>query len=785
MRNDPFVSSPSSLRRGAGHQLAQSKGKWEVLSQPLVATGVPLGGIGTGGITRSSDGRFSRWTLKAGGVRNFDVPANGFMLRVKPQGALPDCLALQPKPASDTLCGFQYLDETPEWSGLFPFAWHRHAPFHGVEAECLSFSPVIHDDMSASALPVALFRWRLSNRNDMPADASMIFHFANMNGWFADFATGRPDRVAAGCFNRPMDIDEGTGVILDRRRTGTEPGEGDGEWAISVTGGSDTAFARTVCFDGDGDGGDFWNAVTETGDAPDMGPGWLTEGGFREVSPALPTAAVSGRVQIEPHGVRELTFALVWDLPVITFGQGRKWYRAYSDDWGRTGRAAEALTRHAQQNANEWERRISAWHDDVETALGPEPHRAGMAINELYFLVDGLTVYTSAHASPDGRRHFGLIECHDYALYNTLDLWIYAAEAIGQFCPQLSASVAEDFADHLIAEDPAPRRHRWDKSMFPLNAAGACPHDLGGPGEDPFVVPNSYTYRDSTIWKDLNCDLVLCIWRDGQRMGPAWRQALFPKIKAAIDHLQRFDRNGDGLIENDGIPDQTFDNIPMTGPSSYCGGLWIAALKAAALMAKEAGEPALAKRWSDQAADATGAFETLLFNGTWYRVDTAGPLSEACFIEQLLGPFLSRRFGLGDIVDPKRARLALTAIYRNNFIEAGGGEGAVSLAKIPQGATAFLPHKDDTSFQTTEIQPGFNMSFAAQLEEWGLHEKADNLRRALFRELYVKRNLVFQTPAAIDAASDTCRAILNMRPLSVWWMAKQDTKSGQEGMQNE
>jgi non-lysosomal glucosylceramidase len=770
LRNDPFAMSPAALNRASNFDLPRSRGKWDILFQPMAATGVPLGGIGTGGITRCSDGRFSRWTIKGGGVRQMDLPANGFLLRVKPESAGPRCRALQPEPSCSALSAFDYESQTPQWNGLFPLARHQHQPLCGITAECKSYSPLIAGDLASSALPVAMFRWRLTNNTDIAAETSLIFHFANMNGMFGDFGEAMPERIAAGCHNRPTDIPGGTGVVMDRRRVGPEPKEGDGEWAITAAGNDAIQFGRTICFDGMGDGQEFWDAIVATGDAPDLGPGWMTESGFREVSPGLPTAAVSARLKLAPGESRELIFSLAWDLPVITFGQGRKWYRAYTDDWGRSGTAAASISNHALESAAYWEQQIDAWHNRVEQQLGAKPHRAGMAINELYFLVDGLTVYTSAHGSPDGRRHFGLIECHDYALYNTLDLWIYAAEAIGKFSPELSASVAEDFADHVTVEDPVLRRHRWDTTLFPLNVAGACPHDLGGPGEDPFVVPNSYTYRDSTLWKDLNCDLVLCIWREGQRMGSPWRQKLFPKVAAAINHLQRFDRDGDGLIENDGIPDQTFDNIPMTGPSSYCGGLWIAALKAGAQMAAEAGKPDLAAAWSRQAERATTAFNDLLFNGTWFRVDTSGPLSEACFVEQLLGPFLSRRFGLGDIVDAEKARSALIAIHENNFLDEGRGEGAVSLSRIPAGARDGLPHRDDTSFQTVEIQPGFNLSFAAQLEEWDLRDRAETLREALFTELYVKRNLVFQTPAAIDVSTDTCRAIMNMRPLSVWWM---------------
>ncbi len=770
MRNDPYAASASALSRSPGHITPASQGKWDVLSQPLGATGVPLGGLGTGGITRSSDGRFSRWTLKAGNVRNFDLPANGFILRTKPENGVARTIALQPEPASDVLSKFAFEPQTPEWEGLFPLSWHRHAPVQGITAETLSFSPVFPGDLSTASRPTAVFRWRLTNTNTVPAEASILFHFANMNGWFNDFAEGPAARVPAGCFNRPAALNNGVAVILDRKRTASSPPEGTGEWALSATGPQQTVFSRTTCFDGTGDGGALWSAFDTTGDAPDLGAGWVTEAGFREVSPGLPTAAVCGRTQLAPGESADITFVLVWDLPVITFGMGRKWYRAYTDDWGRTGRCALALSQDAHKNASIWETQISAWHRQVERQLGEAPHRAGMALNELYFLTDGLSVYTSAEGSPDGRQHFGLIECHDYALYNTLDLWIYAQEAVARFSPELSASVACDFADFLLSEDLAPRKHRWTASIFPLNNAGACPHDLGGPGEDPFVVPNSYTYRDSTLWKDLNCDLVLCIWRDGRHMGKAWKQNLFPAVRAAIEHLQQFDRDGDGLIENEGIPDQTFDNIPMTGPSSYCGGLWIAALRAASRMAEEARETALATQWKAQADRAAIAFSELLYNGQWFRVDSAGPLSDACFIEQLFGPFIARYYGLGDIVDPAKARSALRSVYRHNFIGEGKGQGAVSLACVPDGADAALPHKDDTSFQTAEIQPGFNFSLAAQLEEWQLWEEADCLRRALYEQLYIKRNLVFQTPAAIDVDKPTCRAIINMRPLSVWWM---------------
>ncbi len=770
MRNDQFSAPPSALYRSGNHDLVASGPKIDCLFKPLGATGVPLGGIGTGGITRSSDGRFSRWTIKGGGVKAFDLPANGFVLRVNREGNTPVARSLQPVPTTGELSSFVFEKTSPEWNGLFPLAWHKHEAINEIIPECLSFSPVIAGDIRSSTLPVAIFRWRLRNRDQLPADVSIGFHFANLNGWFNNFGEGRPERVEAGCFNRSMDTELGEGVILDRRRVGEIPPEATGEWGIAIRSENDITLSKTICFDGTGDGREFWDPFLFTGDAPNLGEGWLSESGFRETPPGHPTGAVVARTALEPGEEKIVTMVLVWDLPLITFGQGRRWLRHYTKEWGREGHNSQRLAELAFNSAENWESKISSWHDSISTRLGTEPHRAGVVINESYFLVDGLTIFASPEDDPHQKDHFGIIECHDYALYNTLDLWIYAAEAVARFFPDLAAGVASNYAEHLKLADKSLRRHRWNKNLFQANPKNSCPHDLGGPGEDPFFTTNSYTYRDATIWKDLNCDLILCLFREGRAMGKDWRVQRFPAVRAAIEYLQVFDQDGDGLIENEGIPDQTFDNIPMLGASSYCGGLWIAALLAGSELAKEVGENGLSSHWQKLAKQASLAYNEKLFNGSWFRVDTEGRLSEACFIEQLLGLFLARRLGLGDIVPQENARKALRSIFERNFLSEGGSEGAVSLAEIPPEAIAILPHQDDTSFQTKEIQPGFNFSLAAQLEEWQLTDEAEQLRKALYHQLYVRRNLVFQTPAAYDKGRLTCRAVLNMRPLAAWWM---------------
>ena len=87
--------------------------------------------------------------------------------------------------------------------------------------------------------------------------------------------------------------------------------------------------------------------------------------------------------------------------------------------------------------------------------------------------------------------------------------------------------------------------------------AGAVPHDLGSPGEDPVVNPSQYNYQDVSNWRDMNSKYVLMIWRDYVLTGSkddAFLRYSWSAVKQAMEHLRQYDTDGDGLIENGGFP---------------------------------------------------------------------------------------------------------------------------------------------------------------------------------------------------------------------------------------
>ena len=58
-------------------------------------------------------------------------------------------------------------------------------------------------------------------------------------------------------------------------------------------------------------------------------------------------------------------------------------------------------------------------------------------------------------------------------------------------------------------------------------------------------------------------------------------RTVYASVLVVMEHTLSFDTDGDGMIENEGCPDQTYDIWTARGIHAYCGGLWISACQAA------------------------------------------------------------------------------------------------------------------------------------------------------------------------------------------------------------
>ncbi|HEX5590901.1 MAG TPA: glycoside hydrolase family 116 protein, partial [Candidatus Limnocylindrales bacterium] len=230
---------------------------------------------------------------------------------------------------------------------------------------------------------------------------------------------------------------------------------------------------------------------------------------------------------------------------------------------------------------------------------------------------------------------------------------------------------------------------------------------------------------------------------------------------AAMDRIAAFDRDGDGLPDHDGEPDQTYDTWPMKGPSAYCGGLWLAALRAAIDLASIAGDGPRAAAWSATLERATRSFEARLWNGRCYDYDGGGgPTSDSVMADQLAGQWYADVLGLGDLVAPDRVMSALRHVFERNVVGfRGGRRGAVNGTR-PDGSI------DRSSEQSQEMWIGTTYALAAFMIGRGLVDEGWRTAEGAAAATY-DGGLWFRTPEAVDEDGNF-RASLYLRPLAIW-----------------
>jgi non-lysosomal glucosylceramidase len=715
--------------------------------------GVPIGGIGAGSIGRTQRGDFARWHLRLGEHRFASEPLDGFAVWADDHTG-PVAVVLRTPPPPDGW-GPSLAVGAGRYRALFPRAWFEYEP-EGLPIRVVEeqLSPVIPGDEAASTLPVGTFELALTNPTEGPVDAAILLSWRDVLG---ELFAGLP--VRAGAFSR-----DGTSGV--RFAVDGEAG------SFAITAGNDDGLAiSTTIFRADAPGV-VWQHFARDGGLPEaIKPSGPASGALTgELA-----AALSVRLTLAPGETRSIRFAVAWDLPVAQFGSGRAWRRRYVREWGTSGRRADELAGHALRAIPDWRAAIEAWQAPILAATNRPAWYKAALFNELYFLVDGGTIWHDGPVEPvtplDARdrlhrsedlAELALIECFDYPFYDTLDVHFYAAFAVSRLFPRLQASISRAFAASVAVDDPTPVVVEATGEKAPRKVAGALPHDLGGPADDPLVRVNHYHFQESNGWKDLNPKFVLQAWRDrGDDPDPAgYLATVWPAVRAAIESMTRFDLDGDGLPEHDG-PDQTYDTWPMRGPSAYGGSLWLGALRAGSAMARAVGEEACAVLWDELFERASASFEALLWNGRSYDYDASGgPTSDSVMADQLVGQWYADTAGLGDIVPAEHARSVLRRIHELNVGDFGDGLiGAVNGMR-PDGTV------DRSSEQSQEVWTGTSYALAAFMIGRGLVDEGWSTAEGVARVTY-ERGLWFRTPEAYDREGNF-RASMYLRPLAIW-----------------
>ena len=310
-------------------------------------------------------------------------------------------------------------------------------------------------------------------------------------------------------------------------------------------------------------------------------------------------------------------------------------------------------------------------------------------------------------------------------------------------------------------------RNRRESLNFRVRKAkGAVPHDLGVPQEDPFAQVNSFSWQNTNDWKDLNSKFVLMIYRDyvfSGRKDTEFLHYTWPSVKEALQHLQQYDRTGDGIPQNDDYPDQTYDVWIVHGESAYCGGLWLAALRAAEEIAHVLGDTPSATKYHAMFLKGQDTYVKKLWNGDYFRYDTMSEYRDNVQADQLAGQWYANMTGLGDLVPREMQLKALKKIYDFNVMKFSKGEmGAVN----GMGADGSII---TTNEQVQEVWTGTTFGVAALMLSDGMKDEGYRTAWGVYHTTYETKGYWFRTPEAWEKTG-YYRASMYMRPAAIWAM---------------
>lgn len=772
-------------------------GKGNATDEPM---GLPLlGGIGTGAFGRDLDGHFNHWQLQPGFSRLTSVDAASLAVTWS-QG--------------ERKGGFRVGDggwdrPLPKGARRVAAVWpivseYIAAPDWPVEIVLESWSPVVSHDDGASALPVAFFDVYVHNPTAQPASIDLGLFMPNFLGWRKGYGTVAatpaparapretsrrlgsrvwPERSNSG--NYPVGAEPDlahsllTGVLFQRSGYSAPGQDMEGEVLLGVSGAPGVRAQRNVCSFATAREGQGSEAVElldrverdffESGHLPAQEKGWRSEA--NEVL----ASAVSGGVTLAPGEEQHFTLLMVWDLPLVEFGSGRTWEKAYTKTYGADGKQSRRIALDALAKRAEWRQQIDRWQSTTIGDGAPAARkRRAAALNDLSYLISGGTAWVAQEHPRAGLEppllgsgeHFSILEGCDNGYYfcTTFDLWPHAQPAFEANWPHLAELVLNDYLKTVPMTIADPRFITGTNNFTIRKVANKIPHDLGCPAGDPWNLLNEYgSTRDSNVWKDHDPEFILSLYLHRKASGgPPPSAAEWAILAGMADFMISQDTHHDGLPYHDTQGDSTWDALHFTGPSPYSGALTLGAWAALVDWAKQRGDTAREKLYADRLAQGQASFEKYFWNGSYYRSAANGDQAEWILCDALFGILVAESAGLHGLLPAGHVTAHLRKVAVRNWRDFGEGRLGPSLlvppaGPIPTGRT-----------QVGEVLVGSARACIALMQRFDLREEGDAMADAVNRTLYETSDLQFRTPAAWTT-EQTFRAPSNLRPLSSWY----------------
>ncbi|MCX7019553.1 MAG: GH116 family glycosyl-hydrolase [bacterium] len=691
----------------------------------------PLGGIGTGCISLEGRGALRDWEIFNRPNKGTILPMTFAALWLRGDGGTPRALAVQGPRMKDFVgeamdaegYGHGQIrgqgDGLPHFSGAvfrgtFPFARIKFSePGLPLDVELEAWSPFIPLDERSSGFPVACLFYHLKNRSDKPVSASLAFNLLNAIGFGEPRDPRNPDQA----LNEWREGNRCRGVCFTNARyPGGHPRQGTMALATDWPDAAAANWLRGGWFD---PLHNFWDNFSATGEIPPAAD--------NSAGAPVPASLIL-RARLDPGVSATLPVVIAWCFPTAVKYWAQpcecgaagedcrpKWTNYYAKDWPTAWHAAEeffARRRELHRRTRAFERALFASTLPPEALESVSATASVLRSPTCLRLEDG-TFWAWEGCSP----RWG---CCDGSCTH---VWNYALTPAFLF-PELHRSMRRAEYEHGFAAGEDGRKGAITfRVPAPLGTEAPLFH-AASDGQLGGVVQ---LYRD---WK---------LSRDDDYLRLMW-----PGARRALEYAWvQWDTDRDGLV--DGDQHNTYD-INFQGPNPLAQGFYLAALRAAAEMARHLGENDRAGEYQRLFEAGRAKTEAVMFNGEYFEqvFDCLSPDApkyqhgRGCLSDQLFGQFAAHIAGLGHILDPQKTRSALAAVFRHNFrdplgahanmqrIYAMAGESALVLCSWPRGGRPAYPFP-----YSDEAWTGIEYQVAAHLIIEGMVEEGLRIARAV------------------------------------------------------
>jgi uncharacterized protein (DUF608 family) len=687
----------------------------------------PIGGIGAGMFCLEGTGAVSHLSVR-NTMRFFNEPCTFAALCVKGEkntarvleGPVPGWKIFGAAGTGNGASGMSYgLPRFQEASFLarFPFgSVTLKDPAIPLGVTLTGWSPFIPGDADNSSLPVGGLEY--SFNNPTASTVETVFSFNTKN-----FMAAAPEK------NGVMAIKNG--FVLFQEGSQEKP-ENEGAMAIFVD--DDSAVVDHGWFRGG-----WWDAVTLA---------WknIQEARLMANPPqqgSSPGASLFVPLTIPPGETKTVRVMLAWYVPVTNLRYGRDPVDVPAEE--QTARPSSpyhvpwyaGIFKNVEEIADYWRlnydlllQKSALFRDTFyDTTL---PGEVIEAISANLTILKSPTVLRQT----DGRLWCfeGCSDDRGCCHGSCTHVWNYA-QAIPHLFPDLERSLRQT----EFNESQDERGHQTFRSALPIRPVA---HDFHA-AADGQLGGIMKVYRDWRISGDTN-----------------WLKTLWPRAKLSLDYcIRTWDPRGKGILEE---PHHNTYDIEYWGPDGHCGSFYLGALQAAIEIGGALGDDVTSYRGllekgirylendlyngeyfiqKIQTEGLNARYEPLDYssNGPGYNdvislLNTEGPkyqYGSGCLSDGVLGFWMARVCGMGEIVNSDKVKSHLRAVHKYNLKHDLSGfanpqrpafaaekEGGLLLCTWPRGGELALPF-----VYSNEVWTGIEYQVASHLMMEGMVEE--------------------------------------------------------------